>query len=236
LLGFTISQEEDRYNENFVSMIAKVRNTVNFWKIFNLSLSGKLMIIKSLVFPIDNYFLTILPPPAAWLSEFETIITDFVLNRMNISRDKCFTDPKEGGLGLFKLEIFFKAVTCSWIKRCSSLVHDNWRRIIVGNVGAGLLHAINPNDVADCGPIIKNIVKNFSELRDSFGISFNNYIFSPIINNEFFFFKERGLKIPYTNEIFGIDNENIASRLIWLKPVPDAYYRSINSTPTSVLT
>jgi hypothetical protein len=195
-------------------MIAKVRNTVNIWKIFNLSLSGKIMIIKSLVFPIVNYFLTILPPPAAWLNEFESIITDFALNRMNISRDKCFMDPKEGGLGLFRPEIFFKSLTCSWIKRCSSLVHDNWRRIIVGSVGAGSLHAIYPNNVTDCGPIIKNIVKNFSELRDSFGISFNNYIFSPIINNEFFFLKERGLKVQYTNEIFGIDNKNMMSRHI----------------------
>jgi hypothetical protein len=174
----------DRYNENFTSMIAKVKNTVNFWKIFNLSLSGKIMIIKSLVFPIVNYFLTILPPPAAWINEFESIITDFVMNRMNISRDKCFMDPKEGGLGLFRPEIFLKSLACS----CSTLVHDNWLRIIVRSVGADSLHAIYPNDVADCGPIIKNIVKSFSELLESFGISFNSYIYSPIINNEFFFF------------------------------------------------
>jgi hypothetical protein len=83
------------------------------------------------------------------------------MNRMNISRDKCFMDPNEGGLGLFRPEIFFKSLACSWIKRCSTLVHDNWRRIIVGSVGAGSIHAFYPNDVADCGPIIKNIVKKF---------------------------------------------------------------------------
>jgi hypothetical protein len=125
-------------------------------------------------------------------------------------------DPHEGGLGLFRPEIFFKSLSCSWIKRCSTLVHDNWRRIIVSSVGADALHAIYPDDVADCGPIIKNIVRNFSELRDSFGISFNNYIYSPITNNDFFFFKERGLKILYTNDIFGIGNGNMLLRqLCW---------------------
>jgi hypothetical protein len=202
--------------KTFVNLLAKVKKTINYWKIFSLSVSGKIMIVKSLVFPIVNYYLSILPPPQAWLSDFENIISDFVLNRMNVSRDKCFADPQEGGLGLFKPLIFFKSLTCSWIKRCSQLAHDNWRRIITGSIGASMLDKIIPTDVAECGPLIKHIVKNFSELRDLFGISYNNYIFSPIINNVHFFFKERGEKTVYTNNFFGIDNVNIAARqLCW---------------------
>jgi hypothetical protein len=195
------------------------------------------MIVKSLVFPIVNYYMSILPPPQDWLNDFENTICDFVLNRMNVSRDKCFTDPQEGGLGLFKPSIFFKALTCSWIKRCSQLAHDNWRRIITGSVDAGMLDKIIPTDVAECGPLIKHIVKNFSELRDSFGISYNNYIFSPIINNEHFFFKERGEKTVFTNNFFGIDNENIAARqLCWndLADTGTGRLKSINHLNTAL--
>jgi hypothetical protein len=127
LLGFTVRGGEDTYVKNFQLLKEKVKKTINIWKIFNLSLSGKLTIIKTLIYPILNYYLSILTPDPVWLSDIDCIIESYVVNGMNISKEKIYRDPAEGGLGLFKSEIFFTALKVSWICRCLHLTHDNWR-------------------------------------------------------------------------------------------------------------
>jgi hypothetical protein len=54
LLGFAVRGGEDTYAKNFQLLKEKVKKTINVWKIFNLSLSGKLTIIKTLIYPILN--------------------------------------------------------------------------------------------------------------------------------------------------------------------------------------
>jgi hypothetical protein len=56
LLGFQVTNNGDLHTENLNSLKKKVTNTINFWKIFYLSLSGKITVIKSAVYPILNYF------------------------------------------------------------------------------------------------------------------------------------------------------------------------------------
>jgi hypothetical protein len=121
LLGFTVSGGEETYGKNFQTMKEKVKKTINIWKIFNLSLTGKLTIIKTLVYPILNYYLSILTPDPVWLNEIDTMIENFVAGGMNIDKEKIYRDPTEGGLGLFKSELFFKALKVSWIRRCLHL-------------------------------------------------------------------------------------------------------------------
>jgi hypothetical protein len=69
-------------------MKEKVKKTINIWKIFNLSLTGKLTIIKTLVYPILNYYLSIVTPDPAWLNEIDTMIENFVAGGMNIGKEK----------------------------------------------------------------------------------------------------------------------------------------------------
>jgi hypothetical protein len=131
LLGFTVSGGEETYVKNFHNLKDKVKKTINVWKIFNFSLSGKLTILKTLVYPILNYYLSILTPDPVWLNDIDCIIESYVVNGMNISKEKIYRNPAEGGLGLFRSEIFFKALKVSWIRRCLQLTHDNWRQKII---------------------------------------------------------------------------------------------------------
>jgi hypothetical protein len=108
LLGFTVGQGEPMYEKNFDDMLIKVKKTINFWKIFNLSLPGKIMIVKSLIFPIMNYYMLILVPTSAWIAEIKNLIEKFVLQGMNVSKDKLYSSPEEGGLGLFALDTFLR--------------------------------------------------------------------------------------------------------------------------------
>jgi hypothetical protein len=219
LLGFTISQSEDRYKKNFEQMDTKVRNVVNFWKIFNLSLYGKITIVKSLIYPILNYYLAILPATNEWLNETEKLIENFVLQHMNVSKEKCYLDPKFGGLGLFNPGIFFRALKCSWVKRCLLLKHDNWRRLLYAESGSAGLCYVQETDAAKFGPILRNILESFIFFRDCYGSVYNNFLMIPILNNKKFFFKLDGeqqvLDKVFMNNNFNALDDNRMRTLCW---------------------
>jgi hypothetical protein len=77
---------------------------------------------------------------------------------MNISKEKIYRDPAEGGLGLFKSEIFFKALKVSWIRRCLQLIHDNWRRKILTIPDPGVFF-IQEADITGFSPILTGILQ-----------------------------------------------------------------------------
>jgi hypothetical protein len=185
LLGFQVTNNGDLHTENLNSLKKKVTNTINFWKIFHLSLSGKITVIKSAVYPILNYFLSILDPDPAWLADIGKIIEDFVSSGMNIAKNRFYADPENGGLGLFNPEEFFTALKCTWIKRAHSLCHDNWRRLILNAAQNNNVCLIQELDTEDMGTLCKGIVKSFIKVRNAFGTLDNNFATVPIFNNSF---------------------------------------------------
>jgi hypothetical protein len=164
----------------------KVNNTINIWKIFNLSLTGKLTIVKTLVYPILNYYLSILTPDPEWLNEIDILIENFVTGGMNIGKEKLYRDPAEGGLGMFKSDIFFKALKVSWIRRCLLLTHDNWRRKVFSLPDPGVPF-IQEADIINFGPLLSGILTALISFRNAYGTYHNNYLTVPILNNNFFF-------------------------------------------------
>jgi hypothetical protein len=220
------------YAKNFEKLAEKVKKTINFWKIFNLSLPGKIMVVKSLVYPILNYYLSILEPSTEWLKNIELAIESFVLQGMNIGKDKLYLDPDEGGLGLFKPEVFFCALRCSWIKRCTVLTHDNWRRRIINIVDPGPCY-VQENDILEFGPIISGILKSLIILRSAFGTVHNNFLMVPVLNNTNFFFRSNGMNNSYYNERFlndMIPNLSVEQMktLCWNDFVDTGNFKSIN--------
>jgi hypothetical protein len=165
------------------------------------------------------------------------MIEDYVLAGMNSIKEKCYADPQSGGLGLFKPNIFFSALKCSWVKRCLTLKHDNWRRLLSNIAGPAGLCYIQEEDAAACRPILRGIVKNFVFFRNCYSTIKNNFLFVPILNNtKFFFFRinrvnhildsmffENNLRLDMTakNSCAGM---NLSMRL----PVTYRYYQSIN--------
>jgi hypothetical protein len=209
LLGFVISPKKTDFSENFEEMLTRVRKTINFWKIFNLSLSGKIVIVKTLIYPVLNYYLTVLPVQEQWLDTVTKMIENFVLQGFNLSKDKLYQDPDLGGLGFFEPRSFFRSLNCSWIKRCSDLTHDIWRRILIDCAGNDSICYIQKNCVSERGPILKNIVDSFVLFRNAFGTIRNNYLFCPLLNNSCFSFKIGGDKRILDDEFFNNNLPNL---------------------------
>jgi hypothetical protein len=50
---------------------------------------------------------------------------NFVCKGFIIAKDRLYKNAKEGGLGMFNLEIFITSLQCSWIKRTFNSCNDN---------------------------------------------------------------------------------------------------------------
>ncbi len=137
LLGFTLNNYGNVETANFEKIITKINNLIRFWERFNLSLTGKLSVYKSLILPQLNYTAAIMTPDEQQVTQIERAMEVFVTKGFSIARERLYLPVKEGGLGMFKLLDFIQGLQCNWIKRCYHLVNDNWRATLAKLGGGG---------------------------------------------------------------------------------------------------
>ncbi len=127
LLGMEITRDLDNIDDIFIGIGEKVLNLILFWSRFRLSLPGRIAILKTLLIPQLNYLGCILTPSPLVLKNLQEMLDDFAIDGLRISKDRYYTPPSEGGLGLIHLGTFLMAQKCSWVKRTHSNTIDNWR-------------------------------------------------------------------------------------------------------------
>jgi hypothetical protein len=170
-------------------------------------------------------------PENTWLTEIENLIEHFVLRGLNVSKDKLYRDPSSGGVRLFKPEFFFKALKCSWIKRAYSLPHDNWRRKL-HEVPAPGISFLQKSDIVEFGPLLSEILYTLIELRNSFGVCFNNFLTVPVLNNPNFTYRCGGESGSLDDIFFDNYLPNLNQRrrktLTWMDLTTNGECKSIN--------
>jgi hypothetical protein len=187
LLGLTITNEADNFTADFEGIYEKIQRIINFWVRFHLSLPGRLAVAKTLMIPQINYLGCFLDPGKTFLDRLQTMIDEFILGRLNISKERLYLPPDRGGLGFFNLETFLTAQRCSWISRTNKLTIDNWRYDLVSLSPNGYLTLIRPCDVdVRIHPILFNIVSSFSLLLEQFTEAGNNYRNANFVDNPTF--------------------------------------------------
>ncbi len=98
LLGLNITNNLAELPSNFTNFASKIRNTILFWERFNLTLPGRIAVVKTLLIPQLNYLGCFLTPDDAVLSEFQDMFDKFALKGQNISKDRRYLLPEQGGL------------------------------------------------------------------------------------------------------------------------------------------
>ena len=69
----------------------------------------------------------------------------FVTKGLNIGKNRLYTLPKEGGLGMFDLKNFISSLQCTWVRR-AQVSNDNWKNTLKGLIGNVLdCHLLDPN-------------------------------------------------------------------------------------------
>ena len=123
ILGVHVSNKDRENNElNFHLKLHKMQTNLEIWRARNLTLFGKVMIIKSLGLSQLAYSASTLNVPEEIKSILKTKLFSYLWSNKKdkIKREGRYQDIHKGGLRMVDTEIMFKALKLAWIPRLLS--------------------------------------------------------------------------------------------------------------------
>jgi hypothetical protein len=195
LLGMEIDQHLSKLDDNFVSVHDKIVNSVAYWKRYNLSLPGRINVIKSLMVSLINYLGCFLMPKPVTLNKIQKVLDDFAIGKLKVARNRICLPPDSGGLGLFRLDEFLASQQCTWIMilKADISLRDNWRvdlfQITRGNCLNLNSSLVDKNE----NPVLHGLATSFEKLRVCHDSANENFLKATFLNHPMFF-REAGNK------------------------------------------
>jgi len=121
LLGAIISKNlVDMQADNYADKLKKITNCLNIWKMRDLSLIGRIHIIKSLassqiIYPLS----TIMNPTESFFKELESLFYQFLWNSKvdRVKRNIMIAPYQEGGLNMLDIRSHSQALKLKWVQR-----------------------------------------------------------------------------------------------------------------------
>ena len=104
---------------NIEKVIEKSLKLVESWKKRNLTLIGKILIVKALILPNLTYIVTNTVIDKESLQIFKNIIYKFIWNgkKDKIKRSTLVKEYTEGGLKMIDIDSYIKSIHLKWIKK-----------------------------------------------------------------------------------------------------------------------
>jgi hypothetical protein len=104
---------------NLTDRLRKFKNTLNIWASRDLSLKGKIMIIKSLAMPQLLYTTSMLYVPDTFVEEVDKLIVKFIWSNKpsKVKKNTMIADYKDGGLKMPCFRILLNCQKVMWVKR-----------------------------------------------------------------------------------------------------------------------
>ncbi len=134
-LGVDISLNLDKlFKLNMLPKLDKIDRLIQIWHSRNLTLIGRITVIKSLLLPQLLYLFTVLPIhiPQSFFKKVESMFYKFIWNnkRDKVKREAMVCSYAEGGLDMVHVESFFKAQQNYWVKLLLDENHESvWKSI-----------------------------------------------------------------------------------------------------------
>ena len=132
LLGIHVFYDEKGNNElNFNLKIRKLQTNLDMWRSRELTLFGKVLIIKSLGLSQLMYSASILNVPEEVARTVKTRLFSFLWKnkRDKIKRTGLYQDLERGGIRMVDIDIMFKALKLAWILRLLIPGNQNWKTV-----------------------------------------------------------------------------------------------------------
>jgi hypothetical protein len=204
LLGLKIQNNCSTYSASKNHIEEKIRNQVNFWNRFDLSLPGRVSVSKTFMYSQLNYLGCFLPLEQYRILNIESIIEGFVRGNLNISKARMTLPRKEGGIGLFAIEPFLGGQVCTWAKRAQTL-DDHWKlRLYKKSLGSTLnLRAASFDK--DAEPVLHNIARHIEIFLFNLTTKKNNKLESFFVDNPAFVYGG-GEPQRFDSRFFGEEN------------------------------
>ena len=115
---------------NWFEKLSKVKSILNFWKLRNLTIYGKVLILKALIISQFVYTASVLPVPYKLIIDLNKLMYNFIWNskREKVKRSVLLNPIQNGGLGMIDLHAKFKSVLLSWFTNFVNCDLDvSWR-------------------------------------------------------------------------------------------------------------
>lgn len=119
ILGIFFSHNSTKMiQKNFDQNIIAIKEVLNIWSMRNLSLIGKICILKSLAISKLIYVSSVLFTPQNVIKQVNSIIFNFLWNgKDKVKRKVIISDYEHGGLKMVDFESRVKSLNIIWIKR-----------------------------------------------------------------------------------------------------------------------
>ena len=118
VLGVIVAEDcDERINRNFQPLYEKVENTLKVWRSRNLTLTGKVLIVNTLVESLFVYRMSCIELMSdSMYEDFHHIIKNFLWpNKVRMRYDILQCPKYHGGLRLVNLKFKHIALLCNWI-------------------------------------------------------------------------------------------------------------------------
>jgi hypothetical protein len=129
-LGIFFSYDTDSViQKNFEDRAKDFKRILDMWLQRDLSLIGKITILKSLAFSKIIYQCGVLNPPTDFKDKIAEIAYNFIWHNKpeNIKRLTIIADYEKGGLKMLDIGSFLKAQKAMWVKRLQSPDMASWK-------------------------------------------------------------------------------------------------------------
>ena len=136
LLGINYNLQKENYLlENYQNNIKSITRILNSWCFRNVSLIGKVTIIKTLAMPILIQNLTVLPPPPAYFyKQINTLFFSFIWDNKpdKIKRNIMVNYKQYGGLQVPHTATFSQSLKYTWIKKILDIKNNSpWKTLFL---------------------------------------------------------------------------------------------------------
>ncbi|KAL9960119.1 hypothetical protein ACROYT_G033528 [Oculina patagonica] len=146
-IHFTYSDEVS-HQKNFEQKLTSMKNLLNIWYPRNLSLYGRITILKTLALSKLVYNTSMLSFPYSFVKTVNQTIKSFIWGKTAKIKHTTMIGPKEkGGLNMPDFDIVNNSLKVTWIKRLNDSPHDaSWSHIplaYLNKVGGRFLFECN---------------------------------------------------------------------------------------------
>ena len=128
---FLFSQPKSANRLNFGEKILNLEKTLNTWQRRNLTLYGRINIVKTIGLSKLIYSASVLPVPDHYVQEINKLIFNFIWagKPPKIKRNTIIGEKEKGGLKMCDFKIMEKALKITWVNRIQDESQASWKII-----------------------------------------------------------------------------------------------------------
>ena len=128
ITGATLSVDPAlNYENNYKKALDKMETALNMWRQRNLSLLGRVLVVKSQALSRLQFLASVLPVPDEAVKRATKLIYKFVYKGNDkIKREWASREVRNGGIKLPKIQDVISSAQCQWVRKMCEQPNRNW--------------------------------------------------------------------------------------------------------------